>query len=106
MKTSPHNKARSPNAWRKHNAEALIIGAISADGLNSVVADYSDKGLPVIDLINGINSDKITARVAADFYDMGLAAGKYLAKLQPDTSKAAKVAWFPGPAGAAMGRGR
>jgi periplasmic protein TorT len=84
----------------KHNAQALIIGAISADGLNSVIADYSDKGLPVIDLINGINSDKIAARVAADFYDMGLAAGKYLTTLQQDTSKAAKVAWFPGPAGA------
>ena len=50
--------------------------------------------------------NKITARVAADFYDMGLAAGKYLVTLQPDTSKAAKVAWFPGPAGAAWGRGR
>jgi protein TorT len=84
----------------KNHAQALIIGAISADGLNSVVADYSDKGLPVIDLINGIHSDKITARVAADFYDMGLAAGKYLRTLQPDTSKPAKVAWFPGPAGA------
>jgi protein TorT len=86
---------------KKNNAEALIIGAISADGLNSVIADYSDKGIPVIDLINGINSDKIAARVAADFYDMGLAAGKYLKTLQPDASKSAKVAWFPGPAGAA-----
>jgi protein TorT len=86
----------------RNKADALIIGAISADGLNSVIADYSAKGMPVIDLINGINSDKITARVAADFYDMGLAAGKYLTGLQSGTpSKAAKVAWFPGPAGAA-----
>ena len=85
----------------KNNAQALIIGAISADGLNSVIADYSGKGIPVIDLINGISSDKIAARVAADFYDMGLAAGKYLATLHSDNSKAAKVAWFPGPAGAA-----
>lgn len=84
----------------KNNAQALIIGAISADGLNGVVADYAGKGVPVIDLINGINSDKITARVAADFYDMGLAAGKYLTTLQPDASKVARVAWFPGPAGA------
>jgi protein TorT len=84
----------------QNKADALIIGAISADGLNSVVADYSAKGMPVIDLINGINSDKITARVAADFYDMGLAAGKYLTVLQSG-NKAAKVAWFPGPAGAA-----
>jgi protein TorT len=83
----------------KNKAQALIVGAISADGLNSVVADYADKGLPVIDLINGINSDKIAARVAADFYDMGLAAGKYLTTLQPDTTPT-KVAWFPGPAGA------
>jgi periplasmic protein TorT len=86
----------------QNKADALIIGAISADGLNSVIADYSSKGIPVIDLINGINSDKIAARVAADFYDMGLAAGKYLTALPLDTpNKTAKVAWFPGPAGAA-----
>jgi protein TorT len=86
----------------QNKADALIIGAISADGLNTVIADYSAKGMPVIDLINGINSDKITARVAADFYDMGLAAGKYLTALPLDTpNKTAKVAWFPGPAGAA-----
>jgi protein TorT len=85
----------------KNNAQALIVGAISADGLNSVIADYSGKGMPVIDLINGVSSDKIAARVAADFYDMGLAAGKYLTTLPTGTSTAAKVAWFPGPAGAA-----
>jgi protein TorT len=85
----------------RNKADALIIAAISAAGLNSVIADYSAKGMPVVDLINGINSDKITARVAADFYDMGLAAGKYLTALQSNTQKAAKVAWFPGPAGAA-----
>src|SRR5450755_4318502 len=81
----------------QNKADALIIGAISAEGLNSVIADYSTKGMPVIDLINGINSDKITARVAADFYDMGFSAGKYLTALPADTpGKAARVAWFPG----------
>jgi CheY-like chemotaxis protein len=55
----------------QNKADALIIGAISADGLNSVIADYSAKGMPVIDLINGINSDKITARVAADPLRLG-----------------------------------
>jgi protein TorT len=84
----------------KNNAQALIVGAISADGLNSVIADYSHKGIPVIDLINGVSSNKIAARVAADFYDMGLAAGRHLATLQSGTSKVARVAWFPGPAGA------
>ena len=65
--------------------------------MNSEIADYSDKGLPVIDLTNGINSDRTTARVAADFYDMGLAAGKYLTTLQPDTSKATKLRRFRDP---------
>jgi protein TorT len=86
----------------QNKADALIVGAISANGLNAVIADYSAKGMPVIDLINGINSDEIAARVAADFYDMGFTAGKYLTALQLDTpNKTAKVAWFPGPAGAA-----
>ena len=34
----------------------------------------------------GGRSDKIAAKVAADFYDMGLAAGKYLTMIQLDTS--------------------
>ena len=69
-----------------------------------LVADYSAKGIPVIDLINGINSDKISARVAADFYDMGLATGKYLVGLRAGDTKPVKVGWFPGPAGAACFR--
>jgi protein TorT len=82
----------------KAGADALIVGAISADGLNDVLAPYAERGIPVIDLINGLNAKVISARAAADFYDMGFAAGQYLKKLA--AGKAVRVAWFPGPKGA------
>lgn len=83
-----------------NRADALIIGAVSATGLNDLVATAAAAGTPVIDLINGISSDKISARVAADFYDMGFAIGGYLKTLQADRGTPLKIAWFPGPSGA------
>lgn len=80
--------------------DALIIGAISAEGLNDLVEKYAAKGKPVIDLINGINSKAITARAAADFFDMGSITGEYLKRLVADQTGPIEIAWFPGPAGA------
>src|SRR5271167_4653985 len=39
-----------------NGAQAVIIGAISADGLNNLVKELHGKNIPVIDVINGINS--------------------------------------------------
>lgn len=83
----------------KDGADGVIVGAISADGLNDLIASYADRGIPVVDLINGVTSTAITARVAADFYDMGFTAGEFLKQLTGGQS--ARVAWFPGPQGAA-----
>ncbi len=81
-------------------ANAVVIGAISADGLGNVVKEFRAKNLPVIDVINGINSPDLSAKSLVSFYTMGYSAGEYLAKLHPAGSKPAKVGWFPGPAGA------
>lgn len=80
--------------------DGLIIGAISFDGLNDIVKKVHDRGIPIIDSINGMSSPHITARVAADFRDLGFQAGAYLLKLQQKTAKPMAVAWFPGPEGA------
>jgi hypothetical protein len=56
----------------KGGAKGLILGAISADGLNDLIASYSARSIPVVDLINGVSSSAVAARVGADFYDMGL----------------------------------
>jgi protein TorT len=82
------------------NPDGLIIGAISLDGLNDIVKKASDKGIPVLDLINGMSSPHITARAAVSFWDMGFQAGTYLRRLQEDKGQPIKMAWFPGPDGA------
>lgn len=81
-------------------AQAVIIGAISLDGLNNLVGQIRAKGIPVIDVINGISSDQLSAKSLVSFGEMGAKAGEYLVALHPAGSKAVKVAWFPGPAGA------
>ena len=80
--------------------DGLIIGAISLDGLNDLVKKASDKGIPVLDLINGMSSPHIAARAAVSFWDMGFQAGTYLRRLQEARGQPLKMAWFPGPDGA------
>ncbi|MCB1416406.1 MAG: TMAO reductase system periplasmic protein TorT [Nitratireductor sp.] len=81
-------------------ANAVIIGAISFDGLNNLVSEIRAKDIPVIDVINGMSSDKLSAKSLVSFGEMGAKAGAYLAELHPGGSEAVKAAWFPGPAGA------
>lgn len=81
-------------------AEAVDIGAISYDGLNETVKRLHDKGIPVIDLVNGMSSKDISAKSLVSFETMGYKAGEYIAKLHPKGSAPVEVAWFPGPPGA------
>ena len=81
-------------------AEAVIIGAISFDGLNNLVKEIRGKGVPVIDVINGMSSSDLSAKSLVSFGEMGYKAGEYIAKLHPKGSGTVKVAWFPGPPGA------
>ncbi len=82
------------------NPDGLIIGAISLNGLNDLIKKAVDKGIPVLDLINGISSPHITARTAVSFWDMGFQAGSYLRVMQEKSGQPIKMAWFPGPDGA------
>ena len=82
-------------------ADGLILSAISAEGLNDLIKVTHAQGVPVLDLINGISSPDITARAAVDFYDTGFQIGEYLKNLKPVGEGEVKVAWFPGPEGAA-----
>src|SRR5262249_11910732 len=81
-------------------ANAVIIGAISFDGMNNLVSEIRKKNIPVIDVINGMSSPELSAKSLVSFGEMGAKAGEYLAKLHPAGSGKVKVAWFPGPPGA------
>jgi periplasmic protein TorT len=81
-------------------ADAVIIGAISFDGLNNVIGEVAAKGIPVIDLVNGVSSSDISAKSLVSFRIMGFETGRYLAEKHPAGSTPVQVGWFPGPAGA------
>ncbi|MEH0071391.1 TMAO reductase system periplasmic protein TorT [Pannonibacter sp. Pt2-lr] len=81
-------------------AQAVVIGAISYDGLNNLVTELAAKKIPVIDVVNGMSSPDLTAKSLVSFYTMGFETGKYLAAKHPKGSDPVKVGWFPGPAGA------
>jgi protein TorT len=83
-----------------NGAQAVVIGAISLDGLNQTVNRLHEKSIPVIDLVNGISSKDIAAKSLVSFQTMGYTAGEYIAKLHAKGSPEAEVAWFPGPPGA------
>lgn len=81
-------------------ADAVVIGAISFDGLNNVIGEVAAKGIPVIDLVNGVSSSDISAKSLVSFRIMGFETGRYLAEKHPAGSTPVQVGWFPGPAGA------
>jgi protein TorT len=83
-----------------NGAQAVIIGAISFDGLNNLVKEVRSKNIPVIDVINGMSSPELSAKSLVSFGEMGYKAGEYIAKMHPKGSGKVKVAWFPGPPGA------
>ena len=79
-------------------ADAVVIGAISFDGLNNLVDEIVAQGIPVIDVINGMSSENLTAKSLVSFGEMGANACSWLADHVGD--EATSIAWFPGPAGA------
>ncbi|HYN00676.1 MAG TPA: substrate-binding domain-containing protein, partial [Aestuariivirgaceae bacterium] len=66
-----------------NGAQAVIIGAISYEGLNNLVKEIRSKNIPVIDVINGMSSPDLSAKSLVSFGEMGFKAGEYIAKMHP-----------------------
>lgn len=77
-------------------ADAVIIGAISADGLNAKVDQLISQDIVVIDALNGIANKDVDARSVLSWRRIGETVGDYLASSGDDGN----IAWFPGPPGA------
>lgn len=82
-----------------NKADALIIGAISSEGLNDLILQLKNSGIPVVDLINGMKSPAITARSSVSFADMAAKSMQYL--LNHNQEPNPTIGWFPGPVVAA-----
>lgn len=78
--------------------DGIILGAISADGVGSLVKKATDAGIPVIDFINGINEPSTSAHALVSFYDLAFTTGKYI--IEQAKGEPLRVGFFPGPQGA------
>lgn len=85
----------------EEGADGVIIGSISYDGLNGLVAKLKSKQIPVIDVINGMSTKDVSAKSLVSFEEMAYKAGEYIVDMyQADETETVNVAWFPGPEGA------
>lgn len=82
-----------------NGAEILVLSAISAEGNIKQVDELRARGIKVVDLINGINTE-VDAKSLESYYSMGRIACSWVAKQHPAGSGKVKIAWFPGPPGA------
>ena len=82
-----------------NGAEILVLSAISAEGNIKQVNELRSRGIKVVDLINGINTE-VDAKSLESYYSMGRIACKWVADQHPAGSGNVKIAWFPGPPGA------
>lgn len=80
--------------------DGLIVSAITPTGLNDLLEQAAAKAVPVVDLINGVAPEHITARVAADYWNNAYLTGTYLTEQHASDAPTGRVAWFPGPEGA------
>jgi periplasmic protein TorT len=80
--------------------EALVLSAISGDGNINQVNEIRKKGIPVVDLVNGIGT-QVDAKILESWYLLGYLACDWVAKKHPAGSGKVSAAWFPGPPGAA-----
>jgi periplasmic protein TorT len=77
--------------------DAIVVGAISENGLAQQFKKAIAAGKPVISTVNPVTKADVTAKMFVAFEAQGEKTGKYLVEYL--NGKEAKVGAFPGPAG-------
>ncbi len=83
---------------------AVIVGALSETGHEPVLEKFAAAGIPVIELINGMDSRHIAAKSLLSFSEMGAAAARQLNAICARENRRFRIAWFPGPQAASWVR--
>lgn len=78
--------------------DGIILGSISYSGNNDIVKDIDTKGIPVVEVINDIEAQNISAKSLVSFYDMGYLAGEFVANdAEKEGKEKVNVVFLPGP---------
>lgn len=80
--------------------DGLILGSISYTANNDLVTETVARGIPVVEVINDIEAQAISAKALVSFYEMGYFAGEYVAQqAERDGLSKITVVLLPGPKG-------
>lgn len=79
-------------------ADAIMLMAVSATAFNQKIAEARAKGIKVIDVNVGVNTE-VDGRIVPKYEEAGVIIGRALAKAHPSGSGKASTVVMPGPAG-------
>ena len=82
-----------------NEGDALIIGPISSNGNAKQIELIREKGIPVVIIITGINTE-VDANSLQSFVNMGYTSCKWVADQEKLNKEKTNIVWFPGPPGA------
>ena len=82
-----------------NEGDALIIGPISSNGNAKQIELIREKGIPVVIIITGINTE-VDANSLQSFVNMGYTSCKWVADQEKINKEKTNIVWFPGPPGA------
>ncbi|WP_081768861.1 TMAO reductase system periplasmic protein TorT [Herbaspirillum sp. RV1423] len=74
--------------------DAIILGAIHSDKVAPLVRKAVEKGIPVIDFVNGVNEPQVSAHALVSFYDLAFQTAQYIVKRFDKDQP--KIGFFPG----------
>jgi len=81
---------------RDEGVDILIVSPNEAQPITPIVEEVYASGIPVIVVDRKIASDKYTAYVGGDNYEIGNIAGAYAASLLPEGGKILEISGLPG----------
>ena len=82
----------------KQKVDGIILGSISYEGNDALIADLEAQGIPVVEAINDVNAPAVSAKAMVSYYEMGYYAGEFMAEHAEDANlHHVRVAFFPGP---------
>lgn len=79
-------------------ADAILLAAVDGLALRPQLEAAQSAGIPVIDLVNGIDLPQIAAHARSSTREMARQATQFI--VQQSATRPVRIAWLPGPKGA------
>lgn len=87
---------RQMREFIRQGVDGIILGSISYSGNNQLVAQAAASNIPVVEIINDIEAQHISAKALVSFYEMGFFAGEFLT-IEAEGKESISVIFLPGP---------